>query len=114
MRIIKPLSRGKLTGTTSVMLDRNTVIKDLEKEEVHKYLGADESNGMQHAEIKEKIKKECYTRVWAILKTELDSAIHIEVINTLAIPVVAYSFNIINWTIPEISRHDTKIIVINM
>ena len=45
------------------MLDRNTVIKDLEKEEVHKYLGADESNGMQHAEIKEKIKKECYTRV---------------------------------------------------
>ena len=52
MRIIKPLSRGKLTGTTSVMLDRNKVIKDLEKEEVHKYLGADESNGMQHAEIK--------------------------------------------------------------
>ena len=52
MRIIKPLSRGKLTGTTSVMLDRNTVIKDLEKEEVHKYLGADESNGTQHAEIK--------------------------------------------------------------
>ena len=40
-----------------MMLDRNTVIKDLEKEEVHKYLGADESNGTQHAEIKEKIKK---------------------------------------------------------
>ena len=29
--------------------------------------------------------------------------------NTLAIPVVMYSFNIINWTIPEIRRLDTKI-----
>ena len=29
--------------------------------------------------------------------------------NTLVIPVVTYSFNIINWTIPEIRRLDTKI-----
>ena len=30
--------RGKLTGTTSVQLDQNTVIKDLEQEGVYKYL----------------------------------------------------------------------------
>ena len=45
--------RGKLTGTMSVELDRNTVIKDL-VEEVYKYLGVDESNGIQHAAMKEK------------------------------------------------------------
>ena len=65
--------RGKLTGTTSVELDRHTVIKDLEREEVYKYLGVDESNGIQHAAIKEKIRKECYRIVRAILKTELKS-----------------------------------------
>ena len=38
--------RGKLTRTTSAELDQNTVIKDLEQEEVYKYLGVDESNGI--------------------------------------------------------------------
>ena len=44
--------RGKLTGTASVDLDRNTVIKDLEQEEVYKYLGVDESRGIQDAAMK--------------------------------------------------------------
>ena len=63
--------RGKLTGTTSVELDQNIVIKDLVQEEVYKYFGVDESNGIQHATVKEKVRKECYQRVGAILKTEL-------------------------------------------
>ena len=45
------------------------MIKDLEQEEVYKYLGIDESNGIQHAVMKEKIRKECYRRVQAIPKT---------------------------------------------
>ena len=32
-----------------------------------------------------------------ILKSELNAANRIEPINTLAIPVVTYSFKIINW-----------------
>ena len=60
--------RGKLTGTTSVELDRNTVIKDLQQEEEFKYLGVDGSNRIQHAEKKKKIRKECYQRVQTILK----------------------------------------------
>ena len=49
--------RAKLTRTTSVVLDRNTVIKDLEQEEGYKYLGVDESNAIQHAAMKEKSEK---------------------------------------------------------
>ena len=48
---------GKLTGTTSVELDRNTVIKDLQQEEEFKYLGVDGSNRIQHAAMKKKIRK---------------------------------------------------------
>ena len=44
-----------------------------------------------------------------MLKTELNSPNFIEATNILAIPVVTYSFNIINWAIPEIRRLDTKI-----
>ena len=55
----------KLTGTASVEL---TLVKDLEQEEVYKYVGVDESNRIQHAAMKEEIEKSSW-RVLAILKT---------------------------------------------
>ena len=57
----------------------------------------------------EKIRKECYRRVRTILKTELNSANRIQAINTLPIPVVTYSFNIINWDLSDIKKMDRKI-----
>ena len=59
--------------------------------------------------MKEKIRRECYRRVRAILKTELNSANRIEAINTLAIPVVTCSFNITNWTLSDIKKINVKI-----
>ena len=90
------VKRGKLTGTTSVERDQKTVVKALEQEEVCKYFGGDESNGIEPTTMKENIRKECYRRVRAVLKTELNSKNCIEAIITLAIPVVKYGFNIIN------------------
>ena len=58
--------------------------------------------------MKEKIRKEYYRRVRLVLKTELNSKNRIEAINALAIPVVQYSFNIINWTITDLQRLDRK------
>ena len=58
--------------------------------------------------MKEMIRKECYRRARAILKTELNSANRVEAINILAMPVVQYSFNIINWTLQDLRRIDTK------
>ena len=39
----------------------------------------------------------------------MNSANSIEAINTLAMPVVQYSSNIINWTLQDLRRIDTKI-----
>ena len=100
--------RGKLTGTTSVELDRNTVIKDLQQEEEFKYLGVDGSNRIQHAAMKKKNKKRVLPES-TNNPEELNSANRMEATNTLAIPAVTYSFNIINWTTPEIRRLDKKI-----
>ena len=77
--------RGELARSASLELDITTIIKDLNQEEFYKYLEVNESDGIQHSQIKEKIRKECYRRVRAILKTELNSANRIEAINTLAI-----------------------------
>ena len=56
----------------------------------------------------EKIRKEYYRRFRMVLRSELHSANKLEVINTLAVPVVTYSFNIINSTLQELAKLDTK------
>ena len=58
--------------------------------------------------MKEMIRRECFRRVSAVLQTELNAKNKLEAINTLAIPVVTYSFNIINWYLEDIRRMDTK------
>ena len=76
--------RGTLPKRASVELDRNKVIKDVEEGEVYNYLVVDESDAIQHAAMKDKIRKECYRRVGA----EVNHANCIKAKNTLATLVV--------------------------
>ena len=67
--------RGKLTKTTSSILDEETAIKELQQEDSYKYLGIDEAEGIEHAKMKEKIRKEYDRRVRLILKSELNAVL---------------------------------------
>ena len=44
-----------------------------------------------------------------MLRSELNARNRIDTINFLALPVVTYSFTIINWSLAEIKKVDTKI-----
>ncbi|CAH3029105.1 unnamed protein product [Porites evermanni] len=92
--------KGKLTSTGNIVKDDDREIQELDQEGVYKYLGVDESD--------EKIRKEYNRRVRLILRTELNGRNKIEAINSLAVPVVQYSFGIINWKISELKKIDTK------
>ena len=83
-------------------------IKELQQEDSYKYLGINEAEGIQQATMKEKIRKEYYRRVRLILKSELNAVNRIAAINSLAIPVITYSMNILNWKINDLKRLDTK------
>lgn len=100
--------KGKLTTSENIQLDVDTVIQQLEPDSTYKYLGINEGDGIQHASMKEKIKKEYYRRIRLITKSELNATNRIEAMNTLAVPVVSYSFNIIDWTEQEIQNLDRK------
>ena len=52
--------------------------------------------------MKDKIRIEYYRRIRMVLKSEL------EAINTLAVLLVTYSFNIINWTLQELTKLHTN------
>ena len=58
--------------------------------------------------MKTKVRKEYYKRIRKILQTELNSKNKMQAINSLAVPVVLYSYNIINWTLTELKKMDVK------
>ena len=97
--------KGKLTTTENIQIDLDTTIQQLG---TYKYLGVNEGDGIQHAKMKEKIKKEYYRRIRMITKSELNAINRTEAINTLATPVVTYSFNIVDWKMEEIRKLDRK------
>ena len=100
--------RCGLADTSNIELNVNTIIQDLDQEGTYKYLGVSEGDGVQHSQMKENIWKEYYCRIRMVLKSKLNYANKLEAINTLAVPVVTYSFNIINWTLQELAKLDTK------
>ena len=75
---------------------------------MYKYLGIEESEGVQHQQMKERLKWEYRRRLRMILKSELNARNKITAIGALAIPVLRQSFGVINWRIEEIKQIDGK------
>ena len=99
--------REKLLKAKNITLDTATVIKNLEPDECYKYLWVTERHGIQHSSMRETIRKESFHRVRSILRSESNKRNRIDAINSLALPVVTYSFTIINWSLTEIKKVDT-------
>jgi hypothetical protein len=53
--------RGQLTHLQNLVIDTNREIQELEQGTTYKYLGIEESEGIQHQQMKERLKKE-YSR----------------------------------------------------
>ena len=66
--------KGKLALTGNIIIDEYTAIEELNQEGIYKYLGVDESDGIQHSKMKEKIRNEYLRRVRLILRTELNGS----------------------------------------
>ena len=82
------------------------MIQDLDKAETYKYLGMEEGEGVQHYKMKVNIRKEYKRRIKLVLKSELNARNKIAAINTLAVPVILYSYGVIDWKLVEIQDLD--------
>ena len=59
--------RGKLKHNSSIVLDMDTKIMELDQEETYKHLGIEKGDGIQDRKMKEKIRKKCYRQVRVVL-----------------------------------------------
>ena len=78
------------------------MIQDLDQAETYKYPGMEEGEGVQHHTMKVKITKEYKGRIKLVLKSELNARNRIAAINTLAVPVILYSYGVTEWKLNEI------------
>ena len=99
--------RGELVHSQNLVIDINREIQELEQGKTYKYLGIEESEGI-HQQMKERLKREYNRRLRMILKSELSARNKITAIGALAVPVLRYSFGIINWRTEEIKKIDRK------
>jgi hypothetical protein len=58
--------------------------------------------------VKERLKQEYRRRLRMIMKSELNARNKITAIGALAVPILRYSFGVINWRIEEIKQIDRK------
>ncbi|CAH2018627.1 unnamed protein product [Acanthoscelides obtectus] len=100
--------RGMHYDSANIIVDEGQTIKSLEHGGVYKYLGIKEGPHITHDSLKVDIRHEYITRVRKILQTQLTSRNKITAIGALAIPIMQYSFGIINWTLDDIRQMDRK------
>ena len=98
--------RGKKVLAEGIPLNDNQVIQDLDQTETCMYLGMEEGEGVQHHKMKVNIRKEYKSRIKLVLKSELNARNKIATINTLAVPVILYSYGVIDWRLDEIQNLD--------
>ena len=79
-------------------------IKELDPRKAYKYLGVGESYDIQHKNEKEKLKNEYFRRLRLVLGTELNAKNKIQAIGSLAVPVLRYSFGIVDWRQEELQN----------
>jgi hypothetical protein len=73
-----------------------------------KYLGVEENHVREHKNEKEKLKKQYARRLRLIFNTELSAKNKMQANGSLAVPVLRYSFGIINWHQEELKKLDRK------
>ena len=98
--------RGKKVSAEGILLNDNQVIQDLNQAETYKYLGMEDRERVQHHKIKVKIRKQYKRRIKLVLKSELNARNKITAIITLAVPVILYSYGVIDWNLYEIQGLD--------
>ena len=64
---------GKLTHLQNLVIDTKREIQELEQGKTYKYLKMEESEGIQHQQMNERLKQEYSRRLRMILKSELNA-----------------------------------------
>jgi len=96
-------NKGRVQSATCI---GSTFEKDIEEMDPRKANKQRTIHDIQHKNEKEKMKKEYLKRLRLVLGIELSAKNKIQATASLAVPVLRYSFGIINWCKKELQKLD--------
>lgn len=100
--------RGKIQETTPANVSGQE-IQAMQDGEVYKYLGMKQARRIEHTTIKQELLAEFTKRLCMLLKTGLNRRNMTKAINTIAVPVLTYSFGIIRWSKSDLDSLERKV-----
>jgi len=77
--------RGKLLHSQNLAIDINREIQELEQGKTYRYHGIEESESIQHQQMRERLKQEYSRRLRTILNSKLNARNKITAIGALAV-----------------------------
>ena len=87
--------KGRISGHNSgVTIRKTNTINSLEPGQVYKHLGVDESNGIQHSIMQERLRRQYFRKVKVVLRTQLYGRNKILAVNRFALVVLTYCFSV--------------------
>ncbi|XP_065189680.1 uncharacterized protein LOC135820290 [Sycon ciliatum] len=100
--------RGVLESSDAEPVDTllGMALPTLQEDNMYKYLKFLESAALPHGEIKSKLREDYGKRLDAIFKSGLTAGYLAKAVNTYAMPLLTYSFGIINWRPVELEQLD--------
>ena len=101
--------KGKHAKLGNIQLNSGGIIEELEADQCYKYLGIDELTEIKHEEMKEKTNKNMKAKLRKLLETELNARNLFQAINEAVLPLITYTYGIINWNEDELKGHDIQI-----
>ena len=100
------IERGKRKEQSQPLEVNGLIIKEVEEGDNYKYLGVDESVGINGPLNKDRVVKEYKARVKKIWNSELNGNNKAIAHNSFAVPIITPTVGILNWTKKEISDLD--------
>jgi hypothetical protein len=101
------VKKGKIEKSKAIKTLANKEINCLDKTSEYKYLGFSQCLDLT-SNAKTNIKEKYLNRVKTVLKSELLAKNKIKAVNTWAIPLLMYSFGILNWTETDLEDLNRK------
>ena len=99
--------RGKMVkGEGLQVLQERMKTLDPDQEEMYKFLGVEQADGIKTKNVYERVKEEVTKRLKLLMKSALNDENVIQAINSKVIPVAAYPMNVCKMTKDELNELD--------
>ena len=99
--------RGKMVkGEGLEVLEERMNAMDPDENDVYKFLGIEQADGIKTKKVFQRVKTEVRNRVSMLINTELNDGNLVRAINAKVIPVAAYTMNVCKFTAGELKELD--------